>query len=100
MKGLASLITYEIDPVETDLTGRQVFKLVSLAKGEDGRRTTYCIDPDEGLQSKAGFGDHDPGIVATFWCSDGTTISQRSFQINNWLRPANTGQSFIGFTGF
>jgi hypothetical protein len=95
-EGLASLITYEIDPVETDQTGRQVYKLVSLAKGEDGRRTTYCIDPDEGLQRKAGFGDHDPGIVATFWCSDGTTISERSFQINNWLMPANTGKVSLG----
>ena len=95
-EGLASLITYEIDPVETDQTGRQVYKFLSLTKGEDDRRTANCIDPDNALQSKVGFGDHDPGNVATFWCSDGTTISQRSFQINNWLMSANTGKVSLG----
>lgn len=89
---LSSIITYEIEPVGTYATGRPVYNLLSVERGDRGRIATACISPG-GLPSSASAED-DAGSIHKKWCTDGKTISQKSLQMNRWLEAAHaTGVS-------
>ena len=95
---LSSWIAFEPAPLP-ESADRSVYKLLGVSVGENDRQTITCIDGTASLIPAASNNEDAEGSIVEKWCSNGVEIAPRSFQVNNWLAPANLSVSLSAGSG-
>jgi hypothetical protein len=89
-----STITYELGQTQTDSEGNPVFRLLTIALGDETGTNVSCIDPDASLNIHS-LSDNKKGTAIQRWCSDGKTIGPVQFQVNGWVRPWRSKETSV-----
>lgn len=87
--GYASRVSFEVKSSEAGVSGRPVYRLTGISRGERSRKTLDCVNADYALKAVPNGND---GPAVRKWCSDGKTITLVDFRTNGWLARNSGGK--------